>query len=138
MDTLTPYQRSARMRCIRNKNTKPEMFVRRVVHALGFRYRIHLSDLPGRPDLVFRSRRKVIFVHGCFWHRHEGCVLCRMPKSRIRFWKRKLDGNRTRDRLNQDRLAELGWNYMIVWECELRESAQLATRIQSFLGGTRL
>ncbi|MEO8497316.1 MAG: very short patch repair endonuclease [Planctomycetota bacterium] len=137
MDTLTPQQRSERMSRVRNKDTKPEMRVRRLVHALGYRYRLHVSRLPGRPDLVFRSRRKAIFVHGCFWHRHEGCALCRMPKSRLRFWRPKLKANRERDLANQDELAELGWNFMIVWECELGELDALASRIRSFLGDTR-
>jgi DNA mismatch endonuclease (patch repair protein) len=137
MDTLTPEQRSERMSRVRNKDTKPEMRVRRLVHALGYRYRLHAGRLPGRPDLVFKSRRKVIFVHGCFWHRHEGCPLCRMPKSRLRFWKPKLNANRKRDLANQDKLVKLGWDYMIVWECELRDTDELASRIQSFLGDTR-
>jgi len=137
MDTLTPEQRSERMSRVRNKDTKPEMRVRRLVHALGYRYRLHGGRLPGRPDLVFKSRRKVIFVHGCFWHRHEGCALCRMPKSRLRFWKPKLNANRERDLANQDRLTELGWDYLIVWECELRDMDVLASRVSSFLGDTR-
>lgn len=137
MDTLTPEQRSDRMSRVRNKDTKPEMRVRRLVHALGYRYRLHAGRLPGRPDLVFKSRRKVIFVHGCFWHRHEGCRLCRMPKSRLRFWKPKLNANRERDLANQIKLVELGWDYMIVWECELRDMDEMASRIRSFLGDTR-
>lgn len=137
MDTLTPEQRSERMSRVRNKDTKPEMRVRRLVHALGYRYRLHGGRLPGRPDLVFKSRRKVIFVHGCFWHRHEGCTLCRMPKSRLRFWKPKLNANRERDLANQDRLTELRWDYLIVWECELRDMDALASRVSSFLGDTQ-
>ena len=101
MDTLTPEQRSERMSRVRNKDTKPEMRVRRLVHSLGYRYRLHASHLPGRPDLVFKSRSKVIFVHGCFWHRHEGCPLCRMPKSRLRFWKQKLNANSQSELNNQ-------------------------------------
>lgn len=138
MDTLTPQQRSERMGRVRNKDTKPEMCVRRLVYALGYRYRLHASELPGRPDLVFKSRHKVIFVHGCFWHRHEGCSLCRMPKSRLRFWKPKLTANRRRDLVNQDKLANLGWDFMIAWECELRDMDALALRIKSFLGDCRL
>ncbi len=122
---------------VRNKDTKPEMSVRRLVHALGYRYRLHLASLPGRPDLVFTARRKVVFVHGCFWHRHEGCPLCRMPKSRLRFWKAKLKGNRERDLANQKKLTELGWDILVVWECELCDIDTLTSRITSFLGGTR-
>ncbi|HZZ80575.1 MAG TPA: very short patch repair endonuclease [Gemmataceae bacterium] len=133
MDTLTPKQRSERMSRVRNKDTKPEMRVRQLVHALGYRYRLHVAGLPGRPDLVFRSQSKVIFVHGCFWHRHEGCPLCRMPKSRLRFWKPKLNANRERDAANQAKLIAMGWQYMIVWECDLRDMNRLTSRIKSFL-----
>jgi DNA mismatch endonuclease (patch repair protein) len=134
MDTLTPHQRSELMSRVRNKDTSPELRVRRLVHSLGYRYRLYTSQLPGRPDLVFRSRRKVIFVHGCFWHRHEGCALCRTPKSRLRFWKPKLRGNQERDLRNQRKLEEMGWDYMIVWECESRDVSTLVKRIRFFLG----
>jgi len=136
MDTLTQEQRSERMRRVRSKDTKPELEVRRLVHSLGYRYRLHSGDLPGHPDLVFGTRRKVIFVHGCFWHRHEGCPRCRMPKSRVRFWKPKLNANRKRDIANQDKLAEMGWDFMIVWECELGNTDVLASAIHAFLGDT--
>jgi DNA mismatch endonuclease (patch repair protein) len=122
---------------VRNKDTKPEMRVRRLVHALGYRYRLHAGSLPGRPDLVFNSRRKVIFVHGCFWHRHEGCPLCRLPKSRLRFWKPKLKANRERDLKNQKKIAEMGWDCLVIWECELRDQDALTSRIKTFLGDTR-
>lgn len=137
MDTLTPEQRSERMSRVRNKDTKPELEVRRLVHALGYRYRLHSNNLPGHPDLVFGTRRKVIFVHGCFWHRHEGCPRCRMPKSRVKFWKQKLNGNRERDLEKQDELAQMGWDFMIVWECELANMDGLAAAIQDFLGENR-
>jgi len=137
MDTLTPEQRSERMSRVRTKDTKPELRVRRLVHSLGYRYRLHCGRLPGHPDLVFGTRQKVIFVHGCFWHRHRGCPKCRMPKSRLRFWRPKLNANRERDIANQNKLAQLGWDYMIVWECELRGTDELASRIHSFLGDTR-
>lgn len=111
LDPLTVRERSERMSRIRSKDTKPEMRVRRLIHGLGYRYRHHASHLPGRLDLVFRPRRKVIFVHGCFWHRHEGCSRNRIPKSpeRQEFWRDKLDGNARRDRLNQTALREMGW-----------------------------
>jgi DNA mismatch endonuclease, patch repair protein len=137
MDTLTSEQRSERMGRVRSKDTKPELEVRRLVYSLGYRYRLHSSKLPGHPDLVFRKRRKVIFVHGCFWHRHDDCPRCRMPKSRLRFWKPKLNANRKRDLANQEKLAELGWDFMIVWECELGDTDELASRIHGFLGDAR-
>ena len=137
MDTLTPEQRSERMSRVRNKDTKPELTLRHLVHSLGYRYRLHSGKLPGRPDLVFGPLRKVIFVHGCFWHRHEGCSKCRMPKSRLRFWKPKLDANRMRDIANQHTLTAMGWAFMIVWECELRDKDELASRIHAFLGENR-
>lgn len=135
MDTLTPEQRSKRMARVRGKDTKPEMRVRRLVHGLGYRYRLHRSDLPGKPDLVFPSRRKVIFVHGCFWHRHPNCALARMPKSRQDFWQPKLDANRERDLANQERLRERGWDVLVVWECMLANTAALKARVSAFLEG---
>jgi DNA mismatch endonuclease (patch repair protein) len=134
MDTLTPEQRSERMSRVRGKDTKPELRVRRLIYSLDYRYRLHGRNLPGTPDLVFKARRKAIFVHGCFWHRHEGCDLCRLPKSRLEFWKPKLMANRERDLANQKKLLELGWRFLIVWECELRDMDRLARRIRTFLG----
>ena len=117
---------------IRAKNTRPEMFIRRLVHGMGYRYRLHRRDLPGTPDLVFPRRGKVIFMHGCFWHLHEDaqCKLARIPKSNIEFWKPKLQGNRKRDKLNQARLRELGWDVLVVWECQTRKKDQDAVRAQ--------
>lgn len=135
-DTLTPQQRSLRMAKIHGKDTKPEMVVRRLVHGLGFRYRLHRKDLPGKPDLVFSSRRRVIFVHGCFWHGHgAGCPLTRLPKSNTEFWKSKIESNRARDERNIHQLKELGWRVMIVWECELRDLAGVKDKILAFLNG---
>jgi DNA mismatch endonuclease (patch repair protein) len=120
---------------VRSKDTKPEMTVRRLVHSLGYRYRLHDRALPGRPDLVFKGRRKVIFIHGCFWHRHgQGCALARMPKSRVEFWGEKLARNEERDRRSLEGLANLGWDYLIVWECQLKDRDALARRIRDFLG----
>jgi DNA mismatch endonuclease (patch repair protein) len=133
VDTLTPEQRSDRMARVRSKNTRPEMVVRRLVHSMGFRYRLHSASLPGHPDMVFPRRHKVIFVHGCFWHRHEGCG--RTPKSRLEFWLPKLEANRTRDMANQERLRDAGWAFLVLWECELHDREALALRIQAFLGG---
>ncbi len=132
-DTLSPEERSERMSRVRSKDTKPEMRVRRLVHSLGYRYRLHSGKLPGRPDLVFPGRRKVIFMHGCYWHRHEGCARCRLPKSRLDFWAPKLERNRLRDLENQSKLEELGWDVLMVWECEVEEAAGLPGRIMSFL-----
>jgi DNA mismatch endonuclease (patch repair protein) len=135
-DTLTKPDRSARMARVRGKDTKPEMVVRRLVHGLGYRYRLHRRDLPGTPDLVFPGRHKVVFVHGCFWHRHPdpACKLARWPKSRLEFWKPKLEGNRARDLVNQEKLRDLGWGVLVIWECELGNPASLADRLTEFLG----
>jgi DNA mismatch endonuclease (patch repair protein) len=136
MDTLSTEQRSERMSRVRGKDTKPEMFVRRLVHGLGYRYRLHVREIPGCPDIVFSGVKKAIFVHGCYWHRHEGCPLARMPKSRIAFWEDKLNGNRERDDLNLKRLTEMGWRYLVVWECELKDKGALQDRITTFLEGS--
>lgn len=132
VDTLTKEQRSERMRRVHSRDTGTELAVRRVVHGLGYRYRLHGKDLPGKPDLVFRNRRKVIFVHGCFWHRHD-CHLGRLPKSRLDFWLPKLEANRARDADTTALLESLGWNVLTVWECELRDKNALAIRISGFL-----
>lgn len=120
---------------VRGKDTKPELVVRRIVHKLGYRYRLHQRHLPGRPDLVFASRQKVIFVHGCFWHRHDApdCKLARLPKSRLEFWSAKLDGNRSRDAKNLAALKEGGWRILVVWECELTDKERLGNNLASFL-----
>ena len=131
MDTLTPKQRSERMSRIGPKDTKPELIVRKIVHSMGFRYRLHSRRLPGQPDLVFASLQKVIFVHGCFWHRHPGCG--RMPKSRLDFWESKLRENRKRDIRNQRKLVRLEWGFLVVWECELTDEGSVAKRIRAFL-----
>lgn len=133
MDTLDPGQRSTRMALVRGKDTKPELLVRRLVHGFGYRYRLHWRDLPGTPDLVFPRRAKVIFVHGCFWHRHTGCVLARLPKSWSQFWLPKLEGNAERDARNLHALRQLGWEVMTIWECQLRNTVRLASRIRRFL-----
>ncbi len=137
MDTLTPKERSARMALIRAKDTKPELLVRRLVHGMGYRYRLHRRDLPGTPDLVFPRRNKVIFVHGCFWHRHVGCALARLPKSRSEFWLSKLTANAERDTRNVRALRRLGWSVLTIWECQLGDTAKLANRIRRFLDAQR-
>ena len=135
MDTLTKEERSERMSRIRGADTKPEMQVRKLVHGMGHRYRLHQRDLPGKPDLVFRTRRKVMFVHGCFWHRHPdpNCPLARLPKSRRDFWLPKLEGNQERDLRNQAVLSKLGWEVLVIWECQLRDMELLKDRVREFL-----
>lgn len=113
------------------------MLVRKVAFALGYRYRLHRRDVPGCPDLVFVGRRKVIFVHGCFWHRHARCALARMPKSRLDFWQPKLESNRKRDRRNQRALAREGWGVLTIWECQLKDVGRLKDRIRRFLDAER-
>lgn len=119
---------------ITSKDTIPEMIVRRLVHRMGYRFRLHSAALPGKPDLVFRSRTAVIFVHGCFWHQHFGCRRASVPKSRPEYWLPKLDRNRVRDERNIAALAESGWRTLVLWECEVRDEAQLAETIKGFLG----
>ena len=126
--------RSAQMALIRSRDTKPEMRVRKALHAAGLRYRLHDRGLPGAPDLVFPGRRLALFVHGCFWHQHPGCAAARMPKSRLEFWQPKLAGNIERDARVLSNLEFLGWTVMIIWECETRKPntlAMLAERIRA-------
>lgn len=132
-DGIISPQRSALMRRVRRKDTKPEMVVRRLVHSIGGRYRLHRKDLPGSPDLVFPGRRKVIFVHGCFWHRHEGCRLASSPKTRSEFWEGKFLRNQERDQRAIEHLKILGWGTLIIWECETRMPERLSDMIRDFL-----
>lgn len=120
---------------IHARNTQPEMFVRRLLHGQGFRFRLHAKDLPGRPDIVFRSRKKVIFVHGCFWHHHEGCKKASVPKTRVAYWKPKLEANRKRDAISVSALEAMGWKVMIIWECEIpaEDPSELLERLVVFL-----
>ncbi len=137
MDTLTPAERSERMSRVRSKHTKPEMLVRSIVHRMGFRYRLHDRVLPGKPDMVFPSRGKIIFVHGCFWHRHkEKCEFTRWPKSRLDFWGPKFEKNRERDRIVRGELRRLGWRVLIVWECQLKNRDSLTAKVHAFLEST--
>ncbi len=110
------------------------MLVRRLVFSMGYRYRLHDPYLPGHPDMVFKGRRKAIFVHGCFWHRHEGCRLARLPKSRLDFWLPKLEGNRQRDAKKLEQLCQRGWKSLVIWECELKDLGSLEKRLRAFLG----
>ena len=122
---------------IRAKNTRPEITVRRLLHSLGYRYRLHRRDLPGTPDICFPGRKKVIFVHGCFWHRHEGCRRTTTPKTRTSFWENKFTANMVRDRRDMSGLAEIGWEAIVVWECETADLEALASRLVRFLDGQR-
>jgi DNA mismatch endonuclease, patch repair protein len=135
LKTETSPERSAQMALVRGHDTKPEMRVRRALHAAGLRYRLHAKVLPGRPDLIFPSRRVVVFVHGCFWHRHPDpdCKLARLPKSRLDFWLPKLEGNRARDERVKAELEGLGWRVFEVWECQLNSEdlKSLATSIKN-------
>ena len=133
VDTLSPQERSQRMALVHGKDTVPEFVVRGLVFGLGYRYRLHVRGLPGQPDIVFRKRRKVIFVHGCFWHRHTNCALARLPKSRLDFWTPKLDGNRKRDQRNKRALAKDGWEVLTIWECQIKDTVRLSSTIRRFL-----
>lgn len=132
-DILSPEERSRLMASVRSKDTKPEMRVRKLVHGLGFRYRLHGKPLPGSPDLVLPKYKSVIFVHGCYWHRHPGCKEASMPKTNAEFWQRKFEENITRDRRNLDDLNQLGWRSLVVWECETENLGSLSGRITDFL-----
>lgn len=124
VDVLTPAQRQLNMSRIRGKDTKPELLLRRGLHALGFRFRLHRKDLPGRPDLVFPGRRAVIFVHGCFWHGHD-CPMCKLPATRPEFWQAKIAGNRDRDERAIRALGVAGWRVLVVWECAIHGPEKL-------------
>jgi DNA mismatch endonuclease (patch repair protein) len=133
-DVHTPEQRSRNMASIRGKDTKPEKIVRSLLHKLGYRYRLHRRDLPGRPDLVFSSRRKVIFVHGCFWHMHD-CRWGRVtPATNTDFWQNKRRGNCDRDVKALEALTAVGWKALVVWECQTKDLNALQYTLQSFLG----
>jgi len=138
-DFLTKAQRSERMSKIRGKDTKPEIILRKLLHADGLRYRLHQAGLPGRPDLVFARHKAVVFVHGCFWHRHHGCHIASTPKSNTDFWISKFERNVVRDQRNIQALESSGWRVYIVWECELTSTAKAmatAKRVVSFITGT--
>lgn len=119
-DVHEPETRSYNMSQIQAKDTKPEMIVRKFLHGNGFRYRLHVKDLPGKPDLVLPKYNSVIFVHGCFWHAHEGCEFFKLPQTNTEFWKEKLYGNKERDKKHIQELEKMGWNTIVVWECELK------------------
>lgn len=121
MDVLSPEQRKRNMSAIKGKDTKPEILLRKLLHSLGYRFRIQRKDLPGRPDIVLPRYKTAIFVNGCFWHRHEGCKLASTPSTNSEFWEKKFAANVERDARNYAALKELGWNVLIIWECEIKE-----------------
>ncbi|CAO4175007.1 very short patch repair endonuclease [Methylorubrum populi] len=121
------------MQSVGQKDTGPELAVRKIAHALGYRFRLHRKDLPGRPDLVFPGRKKVVFVHGCFWHGH-GCSKGRLPKSRPEFWVPKIEGNKARDHRAESKLAELGWESLTLWQCEAKNVEAITAKLVDFLG----
>ena len=135
MDKLTRERRSWNMSRIRSGNTKPEVAVRKLVFSLGYRYRVHVHKLPGRPDIVFASRKKIIFVHGCFWHQHPdpACPVARKPKTATKYWNEKLARNVLRDAEHIEKLSRLGWRVLTLWECELADLKLLISRIRRFL-----
>jgi len=137
-DKLSAEHRSRNMAAIRSKNMKPELAVRSLVHNLGFRFRLHKKELPGKPDLVFSSLKKAIFVHGCFWHQHNACREGRMPGSRQEYWIPKLSRNVARDAQHIRDLKKDGWNVLIIWECETKEIPSIQRKILKFLGSKTL
>ena len=134
-DKLTPEHRSRNMAAIRSKGMKPERVVRSLVHGMGYRYRLHRKGLPGKPDLVFGPKRKVIFVHGCFWHQHDdpACKIARQPKSNLGYWNEKLSRNVNRDQRNQADLEGQGWSVLVIWECETKDVEALKAKLKRFL-----
>jgi len=132
-DKVSKEQRSANMRAVRSRNTQPEVRVRQIVYALGYRFRLHFRKLPGKPDLAFPSLRKAVFVHGCFWHRHKGCRRASMPKSNRAFWRAKLARNASRDAEELAAIRKQGWRALVVWECEIKNELRLAARLRRFL-----
>ena len=137
-DKLTRKARSNLMSRVRNRDTGPERAVRRLLTDMGYRYRLQYKKVPGRPDIAFPGRRKLIWVHGCFWHQHPDCPKATLPKSRRNFWIPKLNGNRRRDIAVQKEAQRLGWRILVVWECELRDSVQLTGQLSQFLSDDQL
>ncbi len=133
MDIISKTRRSILMSKVKGRDTKPEMLVRRLVHSLGYRYRLHNGKLPGKPDMVFNKRKKVIFIHGCFWHLHKKCKNVRLPKSKRDFWLPKLRGNRHRDQKTLKALTKMGWSVLVIWECEITHQRELKRRVVKFL-----
>lgn len=134
MDIVSKEKRSEVMRAVKSKDTRPEMIVRKMLHRAGYRYRLHAVGLPGKPDIIFPRRKKVIFVHGCYWHGHDCRAGRNRPVSNVDYWDTKLTRNCERDKENQGLLEQSGWDYLILWECELKATVELEKRLQEFLG----
>jgi DNA mismatch endonuclease (patch repair protein) len=133
MDTLSKKRRSWNMSRIRGSNTGPERIVRSILHRMGYRFCLHRKDLPGKPDIVMPKLKTVIFVHGCFWHRHRGCMNCTTPTTNRKFWINKLNGNAARDKRHQRNIRKLGWTPIVIWECETEKPALLEKKILNYL-----
>jgi DNA mismatch endonuclease (patch repair protein) len=132
-DKISKERRSANMRAVRSRNTQPEVRVRQIAYALGYRFRLHFRKLPGKPDIAFPGRRKAVFVHGCFWHRHKGCRRAGIPKSNRAFWRAKLARNASRDAEELAAIRKQGWRALVIWECEIKNERRLAARLRRFL-----
>ncbi|HEY2860171.1 MAG TPA: very short patch repair endonuclease [Terracidiphilus sp.] len=132
MDLKTDPERSAIMRSVKQKDTGPEMIVRKLLYSLGLRYRLHRRNLPGSPDVVFVSKKVAVFIHGCFWHRHADCKRVTTPKANADFWRGKFERNMERDRDNEANLKAMGWRVLVIWECETRDLKKLTRRIVEF------
>ncbi len=135
MDTVSKEVRSRNMSAIRSKNTNPETVVRSLLFALGYRYRLHRKDLPGKPDIILKKHNTVIFVHGCFWHQHKECKRANIPKSNKKYWIPKLERNVERDKINKGELNRLGWNVITIWECETKDSGKITAELKKKLNG---
>ena len=133
-DTISKEKRSWNMSRIRSRDTGPELVVRSALHRLGYRFRIHRKDLPGKPDIVLPGYRTVIFVHGCFWHQHKGCKYAYKPKTRVKFWSEKLQGNSERDIRTRKKLRRMDWNAQVIWECQTKNPVRLNKYLKQFLG----
>src|SRR6266568_5035600 len=133
-DVFSAEKRSAIMARIGGKNTAPELRVRRLLHAMGYRYSLHRADLPGKPDIVLPRHRRVILIHGCFWHCHPGCPRAAMPTTNVAFWQRKITGNQSRDQLVRRELKKAGWKVLVLWQCQLKNIDVLTRRLLRFLG----
>jgi DNA mismatch endonuclease, patch repair protein len=133
MDTLDKAKRSWNMSRIRSCNTKPELKVRSLLHRMGYRFRLHHKNLPGKPDIVLSKYNTIIFVHGCFWHRHKGCKYAYKPKSKIDFWEKKFNENVNRDIRNKKALKKLGWNIVVIWECQVDDKIKLSSTLKDYL-----
>lgn len=136
-DTVSQQTRSRIMRSVRSKDTKPEMIVRKWLHARGYRFRLHRKCLAGNPDIVLPKYRAAIFVHGCFWHRHHCKAGSRIPTSRQEYWIPKLEGNRERDRRNQENLEKMGWRCLVLWECEIKDRSLMEQKLENFFSSIK-